>query len=168
MASGAHGKRLFAGLVLVVAGGVLLASRLMGVDQAPLWLLGAGVLLGLYGILTRGAGWIEVGMLGLGLGAGMLLGDVMAAGIPKGVWLPLALGAALLLAWVIVRLLGFQRRWWPLPLAAVLLALAAVRLAGPLAWRLPPAAEQAVRIWWPVALVVAGALLIVTALRRRG
>lgn len=168
MASGTHEKRLFAGLVLVVAGSVLLGSKLMSVDQAPLWLLGFGVLTGLYGITMRGPGWIELGMFGLGLGAGMLLGDVAAAGIPRGVWLPLAPGAALLLAWAVVRVLGFRKRWWPLPLAVVFLVWAVARVAGSLAWRLPPGVEQGVRTWWPVALIAAGVLLVVTALRRRG
>lgn len=166
MAKGGRG-RLFAGLALIVAGGVLLASRFITIDRAPLWLLALGVLAALYGILRRSAGWIEAGMAALGLGAGMALGDVGAGGIAKGVWLPLAAGGALLMAWAMVRLTGFVGRWWTLVPAAVLLVVAAARIAGSLAWRLPPAVEQAVRTWWPGALVVVGVVLVVSTLRRR-
>lgn len=167
MANRSQDRRLFSGLVLVVAGGVLLAPRLMSIDRAPLWLLGFGVLAGLYGVLMRSAGWIEAGMAALGVGAGMALGDVTAAGIAKGTWLPLAAGAALLGAWAMVRLVGIPRRWWLLVPAVLLLALAAARIAGTMAWRIPPAAEEAVRTWWPAGLIVAGVLLVVPALTRR-
>ncbi len=168
MTKGAQKSRLLAGLVLLVGGGVLLAPRVIGIDRAPLWLLGFGVLAALYGIFVRSATWIEAGMAALGLGSGMALGDVTAAGIAKGEWLPLALGAALLGAWGLVRLTGSSRRWWPLVPAVILLALAAARIDGHVPWRVPPPIEEAVRTWWPAGLVVAGVFLVVTALRRRG
>lgn len=160
-------RKLFTGLVLVVTGGVLLAPRLVSIERAPLWLLGFGVLAALYGIVVRSSGWIEGGMGALGVGAGMALGDVSAAGISKGEWLPLAFGAALLGAWAAGRLVGGHGRWWLLVPAVLLLALAAARIAGSLSWRIPPAADEALRTWWPAGLVVAGALLVVRALRRR-
>lgn len=168
MRKGAPKSRLLVGLVLLVGGAVLLAPRVIGVDKAPLWLLGCGVLAALYGILVRSAGWIEAGMGVLGLGAGMALGDVTAGGIGKGEWLLLATGTALLAAWGIVRLASSSRRWWTLVPAVPLLALAALRIGGRLPWHLPPPVEQAVRTWWPAGLMVAGVLLVVTALRRRG
>lgn len=158
-----RGGRLFAGLLLAVSGAVLLAPRWLDVQQAPLWLLGVGVLGAVFGIVRRSNGWVEGGMIALGLGAGMLLGDVGVAGIPKGAWLPLALGGALLLAWAIVRLGGTRGRWWPLLPAVLLLALAAARIAGSLAWRLPPALEEGVRAWWPAALVLLGIIIIFSA-----
>ncbi len=168
MSKGGSKGRLLAGLALVVGGGVLLLPRVVPIDRAPLWLLGCGVLAALYGIFVRSGGWIEAGMVTLGLGAGMALGDVTAAGIAKGEWLPLALGVALLGAWGLVRLTGSSRRWWTLVPAVMLLALAAVRIAGKVPWRVPPPVEEAIRTWWPAGLVVAGVFLVATALRRRG
>jgi len=155
------------GLVLVVGGGVLLLPKVVPIERAPLWLLGCGVLAAVYGIFVRSAGWIEIGMAVLGVGSGMALGDVAAAGIGKGEWLPLALGAGLFGAWGLVRLTGSSRRWWPLVPAVILLALAAARIAGKLAWRVPAPVEEVVRTWWPAGVVLAGVYLVVSALRRR-
>jgi hypothetical protein len=153
------------GLILLVVGVVLLVTRFVPIDTAPAWLLGIGVGLALIAVISASYGALVGGMVLLGLGAGMLLGDRGVAGIRAGTWMLFGLGAGFLGIYLLALILKLNRHWWPLVPAFVLL------VAG--GWRyvrhftlLPPEVVMAVRTWWPAALVVAGAWILIRALRR--
>ena len=74
-------SNLAVGVILVVVGGVLLVTRFVPMDTAPAWLLGLGVGLALIAIVSVSYGALVAGMVLLGLGAGMVLGDRGVAGI---------------------------------------------------------------------------------------
>jgi hypothetical protein len=105
------------------------------------------------------------GLIPLGLGAGMVLGDRSVAGQPLNTWLLLATGAAFIVSYLLALLLQLRVRWWPVMVGAVLLVLAGLRIARRFAL-LPPEVVIAAREWWPVALVVAGLFLVLRSMRR--
>ena len=158
-------SNLTAGVILVVVGGVLLVTRFALLATAPAWLLGLGVGLALIAIVTRAYGALVGGMILLGLGAGMALGDREVGGVSPGAWIQLGLGAGFVGIWVLALILGMKRHWWPLVPGVILLALGGARFLRHIVV-IPPEAMIAVRTWWPAALVVAGIWVLASALRK--
>ncbi len=158
-------SNLTAGVILVVIGGVLLVTRFALLATAPAWLLGLGVGLALIAIVTRAYGALVGGMILLGLGAGMALGDREVGGVSPGAWIQLGLGAGFVGIWVLALILGMKRHWWPLVPGVILLALGGARFLRHIVV-IPPEAMIAVRTWWPAALVVAGIWVLASALRK--
>ncbi|MBZ5589577.1 MAG: DUF5668 domain-containing protein [Acidobacteriia bacterium] len=152
------------GVMLVVVGGVLLVTRFALVGTAPAWLLGLGVGLALIAIVGSSYGALVGGMILLGLGSGMLLGDRGVGGLPNGSWILLGLGAGFVGIWVLALILKLRRHWWPLVPGVVLLAVGGARFYRHFAL-IPPEVMVAVRTWWPALLVVAGAWILIRALR---
>lgn len=153
-------SRLTFGIVLIAAGAMLLATRFVALETTPAWLLGIGLGLALLAILRRTFSTLVAGMVCLGAGAGLVLGERGVAGLPVGTWLLFAMGAAFAGMWLLAVILQMRGHWWPLIVGAVLLALGAVRLVRHFAL-LPPEVVIAVRTWWPAALVLAGLWMVV-------
>jgi hypothetical protein len=152
------------GVILLVVGGVLLVTRFVPMETAPAWLLGLGVGLALIAIVNGSYGALVAGMVLLGLGAGMVLGDRGVAEIRAGTWILLGLGAGFLGIYVLALILKLRSHWWPLVPAFVLLAIGGARYVRHFTL-LPPEVVMAVRVWWPAALVVVGGWVVVRALR---
>lgn len=157
-------SQLSLGVVLAAVGAVLLATRFAPIETAPAWLLGLGLAFSLLAVFQRSFGWLLAGMVLLGLGAGMVLGDRVALGLPMRAWRLVALGAAFVLVWALAAILQLKAHWWPLAAGVVLLGLGAAPFLRHLFF-VPPRVEIAIRTWWPAALVLAGAAFIVKALR---
>jgi len=94
------------GVMLVVVGGVLMVTRFALMDTAPAWLLGLGVGLALLAIVGSSYGALVGGMILLGLGSGMLLGDRGVGGLSNGAWILLGLGAGFIGIWLLALLLS--------------------------------------------------------------
>jgi hypothetical protein len=108
---------------------------------------------------------VPAGVL-LGLGAGFLLRDPLERWMPPWATLVLGVGAGLLLAAGLDRAAGRERRPTPLVPGLVLVAVALVTAASA-SLRLPESLFEAVWRLWPFALVAAGGILVLQALRRR-
>ncbi len=147
------------GVLLVTVGAVLLATRFVSLDAAPLWLFGLGLAFALLAVVRRAYGLLVAGLVLLGVGSGMVLGDAGVAGLPKNAWMAFALGTGFVLIYLVDVLLGLRRHWWPLVPGAVLLAIGFAR-AVEIVQLIPPVVEIAVRQWWPAALIVIGLVLI--------
>ncbi len=160
----ARRSNLAAGVMLLVVGGVLLVTRFALMATAPAWLLGLGVGLSLIAIVASSYPPLVGGMILLGLGSGMVLGDRAVGGLPGGAWIQIGLGAGFIGLWVLGLLLKLRSHWWPLIPGVVLLATGGARFLRHLTI-IPPEAMIAVRTWWPVALVVAGIWILVRALK---
>jgi hypothetical protein len=158
-------SQITVGALLLVAGGILLATRFVAIDAAPAWMLGIGCALALTAILRRHYPTLVGGMVLLGLGAGMVLGDRGVAGVRMGSWVVTGLAVGLIVLWAIALLLKLGRSPWPLITGAVLLAIVGMRYLRDFTL-LPPAVVVAVRTWWPAALVVIGIILLFRGLRR--
>lgn len=152
------------GVILVVVGAVLLATRFALIQTAPAWLLGLGVGLALIAIVTPSYGALVGGMVLLGLGSGMLLGDRGVGELSSGTWILLGLGTGFVMIWLLALLLKLKSHWWPLVPGAVLLAVGGARFYRHFVI-VPPEVMVAVRTWWPAFLVVAGAWMLIRALR---
>jgi len=163
--SGGRKGSLALGTGLLVVGAVLLATRFGSVESAPAWLLGIGVGLALIAILGRAFAPLVGGMVLLGLGAGMLLGDRDVAGLRAGTWTLLGLGAGFVGIYLLGLILQLKPHWWPLVPGLVLLAVGGARIVRHFAF-VPPQVIIAMRAWWPAALVVAGLWVVVRAVRR--
>jgi hypothetical protein len=153
------------GVVLLAVGGVLLLSRFVAVAAAPLWMLGLGLVLAVVAIVRRLYASLVGGMVLLGTGAGLVLGDHAVAGWRLSVWVLAGLAAGCFGIYVIALLLKMNRHPWPLVAAGVLLAVVAARFVREFNV-LPPSVVIAVRTWWPAALVAVGALLLFRGARR--
>ena len=152
------------GVILVVVGAVLLATRFALLETAPAWLLGLGVGLALIAIVTPAYGALVGGMILLGLGSGMLLGDHGVGGLSSGTWILLGLGTGFVMIWLLALLLKLRSHWWPLVPGFVLLAVGGARFYRHF-MVIPPQVMVALRTWWPAFLVVAGIWILVRALR---
>ena len=153
------------GALLLVVGGILLATRFVAIEAAPAWMLGIGCALTAIAIVRRHYGSLVGGMVLLGLGAGMVLGDRGVAGGRMGSWLLAGLAAGFLGLYLLALLLKISRHPWPLVVGIVLLAVVGARHLREFTL-LPPAVVMAVRTWWPVALVVVGLVLLIRGLRK--
>jgi hypothetical protein len=152
------------GVILLALGFVLLVTRLAPVSAAPAWLLGLGLIFALLAIFRRSYGALVAGMILLGVGSGMVLGDYGVAGLHVRTWRFLALGMGFLGIWLIALILQLNRHWWPVVVGGALVVVAGAPVVRRIVF-IPPAVELAVRTWWPAALVVAGILLVVRAVR---
>ncbi|HVN75978.1 MAG TPA: DUF5668 domain-containing protein [Thermoanaerobaculaceae bacterium] len=152
------------GIILVVVGGILLMTRFALVSTAPAWLLGLGVGLALIAIVGASYGALVGGMVLLGLGGGMLLGDRGVGGVSSGNWIVLGLGAGFIGIWILALVLKLRSHWWPLVPGFVLLAVGGARFYRRFAI-VPPEVMVIVRTWWPALLVVVGVWILVRALR---
>jgi hypothetical protein len=153
------------GVILVAVGFGLLARRFLPFGWEQALLLALGLAFGLLGILRRSYGSLVAGMVLLGVGAGLVLGDRQALGLAKVHWLMLCLGLGFACIYLFGLLLQMRKHWWPLVPAAVLLVFG----GGDSLWRLqilPPSMLEAVRVWWPVILVVFGGYLLLRAFRK--
>jgi hypothetical protein len=157
-------SNLVFGVILVVVGGVLLLTRFVPVETAPAWLLGLGVGLALIAIVNASYGALVAGMVLLGLGSGMVLGDRGVAGIRAGTWLLLGLGAGFIGIYVLALILKLRSHWWPLVPGFILLAVGGARYVRHFTL-LPPEVVMAVRSWWPAVLVVVGMWILIRTLR---
>jgi hypothetical protein len=153
------------GALLLAVGGILLATRFVAVDAAPAWMLGIGCALTVIAVMRRHYGALIGGMVLLGIGAGMILGDRGVAGWRMSSWLFTGLAGGFLGLYLVAALLKISRHPWPVVAGAVLLAIVAARQLRDFAL-LPPSVVIAVRTWWPAALVVIGLTLLVRGLRK--
>jgi hypothetical protein len=160
----ARKSNLAFGVLLLVVGGVLLATRLIPMETAPAWLLGLGVGLSLIAIVNASYGALVAGMILLGLGAGMVLGDRGVGDIASGTWIVIGLGFGFLGIYLLSLVLKLRSHWWPLVPGLVLVAIGGARYVRHFAL-LPPEVVMAVRTWWPAALIVVGVWVVVRALR---
>jgi hypothetical protein len=153
------------GIAVLALGVVLLATRLASIASAPAWLLGVGLGMALLGLVQRSAAWLVAGLPVLGLGAGLVLGDLAIGGLPKNAWTLLGLGAGFLAVIPLARMLGLRVHWWPGAAGVVLVGAATLRAVRGFEL-VSPRVEIAVRTWWPAALVLVGAWLVVRAARK--
>jgi hypothetical protein len=153
------------GVLLLVVGGILLATRFVAIEAAPAWMLGIGCALTAIAIVRRHHGALIGGMVLLGLGAGMVLGDRGVAGWRMGSWLLAGLAAAFIGFYLLALLLKVGRHPWPLVVGVALLAVVGARYLRDFTL-LPPGVVMAVRAWWPGALVVVGLTLLIRGLRK--
>jgi hypothetical protein len=160
----ARKSNLALGVILVAVGGVLLVTRFVPMESAPAWLLGLGAGLALIGIVGASYGSLVGGMILLGLGAGMVLGDRGVANIAAGTWIVLGLGAGFVGIFLLALILKLRSHWWPLVPGVILLGIGGARYIRHFAL-ISPQVEMAVRTWWPAALVVGGVWLLVRAVR---
>jgi hypothetical protein len=153
----ARKSNLAFGVLLLVVGGVLLATRLIPMETAP-------ACLSLIAIVNASYGALVAGMILLGLGAGMVLGDRGVGDIASGTWIVLGLGFGFLGIYLLSLVLKLRSHWWPLVPGLVLVAIGGARYVRHFAL-LPPEVVMAVRTWWPAALIVVGVWVVVRALR---
>jgi hypothetical protein len=153
------------GVLLIAIGAILLATRLAPIETAPAWLLGLGLAFALLAIFQRSYAALVAGMVLLGLGAGMVLGDVTAGGMPMRTWRLLGLGAGFLGIWVLGAVLQLKKHWWPLLAGGILVAVGAAPFLRQYTL-IPPQVEILVRTWWPAALVIGGIAIVLASLRR--
>ncbi|HPC82774.1 MAG TPA: hypothetical protein P5234_05785 [Thermoanaerobaculaceae bacterium] len=155
---------LFLPLVLIAVGGVLLTARWVRIDLAPALLLGVGLAFAVLATLQRSAGALVAGLLLLGAGAGIALGRKALLGIPASNWLFLCLGAAFIAVYLLGLLLRVARHWWPLVPGVALLLLGGAQYVSRVDL-VPPGAQAFLQTWWPAALVLLGAVLLIRAIR---
>ncbi len=153
------------GVGALALGVVLLATRFAPISSAPAWLLGLGLGLTLLGLVQRSPAWLTAGLPVLGLGAGLVFGDIPLGGLPKNSWTLLGLGAGFLAVVPLARMVKLSAHWWPAAVGAVLAGAGVLRAVRDVEL-VTPRVEIAVRTWWPGALVVAGAWLLIRAARR--
>jgi hypothetical protein len=148
------------GAVLITIGAALLLGQLFG-DAGQFILLGIGVVLLLLFAVSRNPGTLIGGGIVTGLGVGVLVaanttGDIAGAAVLFG------LGLGFVGVWLVGTLMRIpETQIWPLVPGAILVVIGFVVLAG------PEAAEALERLW-PVALIGAGVVVIVAAVRGRG
>jgi hypothetical protein len=166
MARGGSGSAGFAvGIMLVVAGGALLARHFVPIGWQHTLLLALGLSLCLIAIFRRSYPALVPGMLVLAVAAGLVLASRHMLGLGRPSWLMLCLGLGFVAIYLLGLVMGMRSHWWPLVPGAALLVLS----GGDSVWRLaslPPWLVEAVRVWWPVALVVAGLGVLIAALRK--
>lgn len=154
------------GVALLAVGVYFLLRRSLHLHgPGPLLLLIGTILLVISAFRGFRGPLVAAGVL-LGLGAGYLLRDPLEAWMPGWATLLLGLGSGLLLVGALDRSAGRERRPAPVVPGIILVAIAVLTaLAGNM--RIPPALYDALWRFWPVVLVAAGILLVVSALRGR-
>ena len=157
-------RSLALGVVIVLVGAFFLLRRSVELaGPAPILLLLGAILLALSALRSFRGPLLPGGVL-LGLGAGFLLQAPLEPWLPRWAALLGGLSAGFLLVAGLDRAAGRHRERWLAP-GLVLLA---VTLGAALArrWNLAAFFER-LAFLWPWLLVVAGAWLLVTALRGR-
>lgn len=152
---------LIFGALLVAVGGVLMATRYFSFRHSVLWTLGLGLAFAVIAIVGRSYAALVAGMVLLGVGAGLLLEGRGQFGLPADGWRPVCLGLAFIGIYVLSLLLKLKSHWWPLVPGVVLITYGGVGWLG----RLPLHLTEFVMTWWPVALILIGAALIIKAAR---
>ena len=158
-------KSMAAGVILIAVGAILLVTRIAPVQSAPAWLLGLGLAFGLLGVFQRTYAALVAGMVLLGVGAGMVLGDLGLAGLTLRAWRLIALGVGFVGIYLLALLLRLNRAWWPLVPGLVLVAVGLAPFLQRLVF-VPPEVEALIRSWWPLLLVAVGLVVLARALRR--
>jgi hypothetical protein len=156
--------RVAVGVGVLALGVVLLATRFVPISSAPAWLLGLGLGLALLGLLQRSVAWLVAGLPVLGLGAGLVFGDIPLGSLPKNSWTLLGLAAGFLAVVPLARMLGLRLSWWPAAVGAALAGVGVLRAVRDVEL-IAPRVEIAVRTWWPAALVLVGVWLVIRAAR---
>lgn len=154
------------GVVLVGVGGYFILARSLHFrGPGPILLLIGTILLAASALREFRGPIVPAGVL-LGLGAGFLLRGPLERWMPGWATLLLGLGTGLLLAAGLDRFAGRERRPTPLVPGLVLVAIALVTALSE-NLRVPDAFYDAAWRLWPFALVAAGMILVLQAVRRR-
>ena len=154
------------GVALVALGVYFILYRSLHFrGPGPILLLIGAILLALSALRDFRGPVVPAGVL-LGLGAGFLLRDPLARWMPHWATLLLGLGAGLLLAGGLGRMTGQDRRSAPIVPGIVLVVIA---LAAAFAQNVAIAESLYEAAWklWPFAFVVAGAILVLQAVRKK-
>ena len=159
---------LIGGLVLLLGGILALIGQFVpdawGEFFGTFLLLGLGLVFMAAGIISREAGWFIPGGILTGLGGGVaLISGSWAARLPgdEGGWFMLTFAAGWLLIPIMTAIFAEETHWWALiPGGIIGLVGAAVLFGGVFT----DALEWVGRLW-PLALIVAGALLLWKARR---
>ena len=153
------------GLVLILLGVVfLVAQSYPDVFQGWMVVLGVGLLLLVGYLLTRQYGLLIPGCIVGAVGVGIWLTETFVlTGDSEGGAIVLALGVGFLAIWAIDLLVvrGRKSGWWPLIPGGILTVIGIVMLAGQTAWL------EDLQRWWPIILIVVGALIVVERMRRQ-
>ncbi|MEX0881177.1 MAG: hypothetical protein WEB59_08185 [Thermoanaerobaculia bacterium] len=159
-------RGLNVGIVLLAIGLYFLLGRQLHFrGPGPILLLIGTVLLAISAMRGFRGPIVPAGVL-IGLGAGFLLRDPLAPWMPSWATLLFFLGTGLLLAAGIDRFAARQRRPTPVVPGTILVAIALVAaLSQNLS--IPETLYDAAWRLWPWALLVAGAILVVQAVRAR-
>jgi hypothetical protein len=159
-------RSLSLGIALTAIGVYFLLSRQVGFSGPGPILLLIGTILFASSGLAGFRGPIVPACVCLGLGAGFLLRDGLDPWMPPWATMLLCLGVGFLVATAILRSTVGEARHAPLVPGVVLVAIALVAaLFRNL--RIPESLFAAAWTLWPWAVVVAGAVLVIQALRRR-
>jgi len=148
--------RVAAGLALIILGGALyVLERNAGLDAAALFFLIGGAFLAAYLYRREFGLLIPAGVL-LGLGTGVFLEQTRYNFGQPNLW---GLGLGFLSITVIGAIYERKNRWWPLIPGAVLIVLGLPRVGGAIDFLLAN---------WPLALVLAGVIVLISGFFRRG
>ena len=131
----------------------------------PILLLIGAILLAFSALREFRGPVVPAGVL-LGLGAGFLLRDPLQRWMPHWATLLLGLGAGLLLAGGLGRVTGQERRAAPI-VPGIVLVVIALGAALEQNVAIPESFYESLWKLWPFAFVVAGAILVLQAVRRR-
>lgn len=155
---------LTGGIILIVIGALALLSQFDLFENIGMFFVPAlGVIFLAWGLATRTFGLVIPGGIlgGIGLGIVLLEGPLAGLGEPtQGAIFLLAFAAGWLLISLLSPLTEAAFQWWPLIPAGILAAIGGLLLAG-------DAGLQVLKVLgyaWPVALIAAGAWII---LRKR-
>lgn len=154
---------LIGGLILLFVGVIALIGQFvpdaMGELFGTFLLLGLGLVFLFLGIMTREAGWFIPGgiLTGLGMGTGFIVSPLSDRfGGDEGGWFLLLFAAGWLLIPIMTAIFARETHWWALIPAAIIGLVGLSVLYGgvfmnTLEW---------VGKLWPVALIIAGGLLL--------
>ncbi len=154
---------LIGGLLLLGAGVLALIGQLTPGDWGPFLgtflLLGLGLIFMVVGIFTRESGWFIPGGILTGIGAGVaLLSNSWMSRLPgdEGGWFLLIFALGWLLIPVMSAIFSDETHWWALIPGGIIALVGAAVLFGGVFLN----ALEWVGKLWPLALIVAGALLL--------
>ncbi len=154
------------GVAMVAVGIYFILGRSLHLrGPGPILLLIGSVLLAFSAMRQFRGPIVPAGVL-LGLGAGFILRDPLERWMPHWASLLLCLGGGLLLASGLDRFAGRERRPTPLVPGIVLVTIALVTAISQ-NLTFPDAMFDAVWRLWPFALVAAGAILVLQAMRAK-
>jgi len=158
-------RRLIPGLVLILIGVLALIGQFVGGDVlGRFFLLALGLGFVVWGIASRSAGLFIPGGILTGLGAGVLLEDILSAsGDLSGAIILLCFAAG----WGLIRLLSIlftrDRMLWALIPGGIMALIGLALLAGPEGLNILGAVGK----FWPVILILVGLYLIIWRARPR-
>jgi hypothetical protein len=151
---------LWTGAILIGVGALLLVGQLApGAGRYVVLVVGLALLAGF--VATRAYGFLIPGGIVTGIGVGIVLTEAYPSA--GGLFL-LSLAAGFASIWVIGSLFRLrENHWWPLIPAAILGTIGTVSVADQ-----SGQFGDLLRLAWPIALVVVGALIVVRAATARG